>query len=187
MNQSTEYLDTKNSKDSKIKKIAKECFDLIVIPVLIALFCSKVLIVNATIPSGSMENTILPGDRIIGLRLAYVFQEPKREDIIIFRFPDDESQVFIKRVIGLPGETIQITDGRIYINGADTPLEEIYLKEVPQGSFGPFEVPEDSYFVMGDNRNHSHDSRFWENHYVGQDKILAKAVFQYYPKLRMVD
>ena len=110
MNQSTENLDIKNNK---VKRIVKECFDLIVIPVLLALFCSKVLIVNATIPSGSMEDTILPGDRIIGARLAYLFQEPKREDIIIFRFPDDESQVFIKRVIGLSGETIQIVDGRV--------------------------------------------------------------------------
>ena len=184
MNQSTENLDIKNNK---VKRIVKECFDLIVIPVLLALFCSKVLIVNATIPSGSMEDTILPGDRTIGARLAYLFQEPKREDIIIFRFPDDESQVFIKRVIGLSGETIQIVDGRVYIDGSDTPLEEVYLKEAPKGSFGPYKVPEDSYFVMGDNRNHSHDSRYWENQFVEKEHILAKAVFQYYPRLGMVD
>ncbi len=174
-------------KGDKMKKIFKECFDMIVIPVLLALFCSKVLIVNATIPSSSMENTIHPGDRIIGSRMAYLFREPRREDIIIFRFPDDESQVFIKRVIGLPQETVQIVDGQVYIDGSETPLEEIYLKELPRGSFGPFEVPEDSYFVMGDNRNHSHDSRYWENHYVEKGQILAKAVFQYYPKLGMVD
>lgn len=174
-------------KGKKVKKIFKECFDMIVIPVLLALFCSKVLIVNATIPSGSMENTIHPGDRIIGLRLAYLCQEPKREDIVIFRFPDDESQVFIKRVIGLPGETVRIVDGQVYIDGSETPLEEMYLKEVPQGSFGPFEVPEDCYFVMGDNRNHSHDSRYWENHFVKKDEILAKAVFQYYPRLGKVE
>ncbi len=184
MNQSTECLDTKKNK---WKKIARECFDMIVIPVLLALFCSKVLIVNATIPSGSMEDTILPGDRIIGFRLAYLLQEPDRGDIIIFRFPDDESQVFIKRVIGLPGETVRIVDGRVYIDGSDTPLDEIYLKEAPQGSFGPYEVPKDSYFVMGDNRNHSHDSRFWEHQYVEKEKILAKAVFQYYPRIRMVE
>ena len=186
MNRLTEYLDIK-IKGDKVKKIVRECFNMIVVPVLLALFCSKVLIVNATIPSGSMENTILPGDRIIGSRLAYLFQEPKRDDIIIFRFPDDESQVFIKRVIGLPGETVRIVDGQVYINGADLPLEEIYLKEVPKGSFGPYEVPQDSYFVMGDNRNNSHDSRFWENQYVEKKKILAKAVFQYYPRLGMVD
>ncbi len=171
----------------KVKRVFRECFHMIVVPVLLALFCSKVLVVNATIPSGSMENTIQPGDRIIGCRLSYLYQKPKREDVIIFRFPDDETQVYIKRVIGLPGETIRITDGRVYIDGSETPLEEVYLKEVPQGSSGPFEVPEDSYFVMGDNRNHSHDSRYWENHYVKKEEILAKAVFQYYPRLGKVD
>ena len=154
----------------KVKRIFRECFHMIVVPVLLALFCSKVLVVNATIPSGSMENTIQPGDRVI-----------------IFRFPDDETQVYIKRVIGLPGETIRITDGRVYIDGSEKPLEEVYLKEVPQGSSGPFEVPEDSSFVLGDNRNHSHDSRYWENHYVKKEEILAKAVFRYYPRLGKVD
>ena len=153
---------------------------MIVIPVLLALFCSKVLIVNATIPSGSMEDTILPGDRIIGFRLAYLLQEPDREDIIIFRFPDDESQVFIKRVIGLPGETVRIVDGRVYIDGSDTPLDEIYLKEAPQGSFGPYEVPKDSYFVMGDNRNHSHDSRLgWWNDEVHTTDLLCVVDMSY--------
>ena len=160
---------------------------MIVIPVAIALFCSKVLIVNANIPSGSMEDTIHPGDRVIGSRLAYQSQGPERGDNIIFRYPDDESQVFIKRVIGLPQEEILIVDGQVYIDGAQKPLKELYLKEIPQGSFGPYEVPEDSYFVMGDNRNNSHDSRFWENHFVTRDEVMAKAVFQYYPRIGLVD
>ena len=88
----------------KVKAVLREFFQMIVIPVALALFCGKVLIVNANIPSGSMENTIHPGDRVIGSRLAYLGKEPQREDIIIFRFPDDESQIFIKRIIGLPGE-----------------------------------------------------------------------------------
>lgn len=171
----------------KVKRILRECFQMIVIPVALALFCGKVLIVNANIPSGSMENTIHPGDRVIGSRLAYLNQDPQRADIIIFRFPDDESQVFIKRIIGLPGEEIQIVAGAVYIDGAQVPLEEEYLKEIPQGSFGPYVVPEDSYFVMGDNRNNSHDSRFWKNHFVERDEILAKAWFQYFPKIRLVD
>ena len=130
-------------------KALKEFVHMIVIPVAIALFCSKVLIVNANIPSGSMEDTIHPGDRVIGSRLAYLSQGPERGDIIIFRYPDDESQVFIKRVIGLPQEEVLIVDGQVYIDGAQKPLKELYLKEIPQGSFGPYEVPEDSYFVMG--------------------------------------
>lgn len=172
---------------SKVKRVLRESFQMIVIPVALALFCGKVLIVNANIPSGSMENTIHPGDRVIGSRLAYLGQDPQRGDIIIFRFPDDESQVFIKRIIGLPGEEVLIVDGQVYIDGAQSPLEEVYLKEAPQGSFGPYEVPEDSYFVMGDNRNNSHDSRFWENHFVARDEILAKAWFQYYPRIGLVD
>ena len=77
--------------------------------------------------------------------------------------------------------------GAVYIDGAQVPLKEEYLKEIPQGSFGPYVVPEDSYFVMGDNRNNSHDSRFWKNHFVERDEILAKAWFQYFPKIRLVD
>ncbi len=171
----------------KVKTAVKECFHMIVIPVLLALFCSKVLIVNANIPSGSMEDTIHPGDRVIGFRLAYLRKDPQRQDIIIFRYPDDESQVFIKRIIGLPGETVQIIDGEVYIDDSAIPLDEEYLKGIPEGSFGPYEVPEDSYFVMGDNRNNSHDSRFWEHHYVERDAILAEAKFQYYPRIRKVE
>ncbi|MCI9229104.1 MAG: signal peptidase I, partial [Dorea sp.] len=89
--------------------------------------------------------------------------------------------------IGLPGEEIQIVAGAVYIDGAQVPLKEEYLKEIPQGSFGPYVVPEDSYFVMGDNRNNSHDSRFWKNHFVARDEILAKAWFQYFPKIGLVD
>lgn len=171
----------------RLKRVLKECFQMVVIPVALALFCGKVLIVNANIPSGSMEDTIHPGDRVIGSRLAYLSQGPERGDIIIFRYPDDESQVFIKRVIGLPQEEVLIVDGQVYIDGAQKPLKELYLKEIPQGSFGPYEVPEDSYFVMGDNRNNSHDSRFWENHFVTRDEVMAKAVFQYYPRIGLVD
>lgn len=188
MKQSEEEPQHENVQETgKVKRILRECFQMIVIPVALALFCGKVLIVNANIPSGSMENTIHPGDRVIGSRLAYLSQDPQRTDIIIFRFPDDESQVFIKRIIGLPGEEIQIVAGAVYIDGAQAPLEEEYLKEIPQGSFGPYVVPEDSYFVMGDNRNNSHDSRFWENHFVSRDEILAKAWFQYYPRIGLVD
>ncbi len=107
------------------------------------------------IPSGSMENTIMTGDRVIGNRFAYSFSDPQRFDIIIFRYPDDESQLFIKRIIGLPGETVEIQDGKIYLNGSDEPLEDVQTKETMVGSFGPYTVPENSYFVMGDNRNDS--------------------------------
>ncbi len=139
------------------------------------------LLINARIPSSSMENTIMASDRIFGNRLAYRSADPERFDIIIFKFPDDESLKYIKRIIGMPGETVLIVDGKVYINGAETPLDDSFCPEEPLGSFGPFTVPEGSYFVMGDNRNNSNDSRFWHNHFVSRDKILGKAVLRYWP------
>ena len=76
---------------------------------------------------------------------------------------------------------MEIRDGHIYINGSDTPLEDVETKEPMEGSFGPYTVPEDCYFVMGDNRNNSLDSRYWKNTYVRRDEILGKAIFRYWP------
>ena len=87
----------------------------------------------------------------------------------------------LKRVIGLPGETVEIVDGKVYINGSDTPLEEPYLPEPMEGSYGPYTVPEGSYFMLGDNRNNSRDARYWENKFVKKEKIIAKVLFCYYP------
>lgn len=139
------------------------------------------VIINAYIPSGSMENTISPGDRVIGNRLAYLAGEPERGDIVIFRYPDDEEQLFVKRVIGLPGETVTIEDAKVYIEGEL--LEESYLKEEWVVGNGPytFEIPEGSYLVLGDNRNNSKDARYWENTYVMEEQILGEAVFRYWP------
>ncbi len=151
--------------------------------VVLALFLNNFILINARIPSGSMENTIMEGDRLIGNRLAYIKDDPERGDIVIFKFPDDETQNYVKRVVGLPGETVRIEDGKIYINDATEPLDEDYLKEEWTVETGPytFEVPEDSYLVLGDNRNNSYDARYWKNTYVSKDKILGKAEFRYYP------
>lgn len=152
-----------------------------VIAILVALVLKNYVIINATVPTGSMENTILPGDDLLGFRLAYAFSEPERGDIVIFKFPDDESQKYIKRIIGLPGEHIVISDAKIYIDGEL--LDEPYLKEEWVIATGPFEyvVPENSYLVLGDNRNDSKDARYWINTYVTKDKIIGKAEFVYYP------
>ena len=171
---------TENEKSSFVKELLQWAA-AIILAAAVAIFADKFLIVNAQIPSGSMENTIMPGDRIIGNRLSYTFADPERFDIIIFRYPDDESQLFIKRIVGLPGETVEITDGKIYIDGSAEPLDDVETKEPTSGTFGPYKVPEDSYFVMGDNRNNSLDSRFWENTFVSRDEILGKAVFRYWP------
>ncbi len=162
----------KNEIISWIKTIA--------MAVVIAVLINSFVIVNATVPTGSMENTIMPGDRIIALRLTYYVSSPERGDIVVFRYPDDESVLYVKRVIGLPGETVEVKDGEVYINNSDTPLDDSFVKEQPVGDFGPYEVPEGCYFMMGDNRNNSQDSRYWVNKYVEEDKILGKVYFKYY-------
>lgn len=162
------------------KRIIKEIISWILVlsaAFLLALFINKFIILNEEIPSGSMENTIMTGDRVFTYRQAYLFSDPKRGDIIVFPFPDDESVDYIKRIIGLPGETVEGKDGLVYIDGE--PLEESYVKEEINEDFGPFEVPEDSYFMMGDNRNDSADSRYWNDPFVKKEKIKSKAIFKY--------
>jgi len=142
------------------------------------------IIVKAEVPSGSMENTIMTKDRIVGNRLAYLFTSPKRGDIIIFPFPDDEEQTFVKRIIGLPGETVVINGNNIAIYKDDVlvyeSLNEPYLREEMDYRVSrSFEVPDDSYFMLGDNRNSSNDSRSWTNKFVERKKIIAKVWFRY--------
>lgn len=123
----------------------------------------------------------MTGDRILGWRLTYNFREPKRGDIVIFKYPDNENENYIKRIIGLPGEKVTIKEGKVYIGDSTEPLEEDYVKEEWSGGDGVYWVPEDSYFMLGDNRNNSKDSREWVNKYVHRDKILGEASFCYWP------
>jgi signal peptidase I len=141
------------------------------------------VIINANVPTGSMENTIIPGDNVLGYRLAYLEEAPERGDVIFFYFPDDESKKYVKRIIGLPGEKVVISNAKIYINDSEIPLEEPYLKEEWTVGIGPYEfyVPDGCYFVLGDNRNGSVDAREWQNPYVAKEKIIGKAIFTYYP------
>ncbi|MCI6887751.1 MAG: signal peptidase I [Lachnospiraceae bacterium] len=168
------------------KKELLEWVKIIVSAALIAFVLNTFIIANSEVPSGSMENTIMTGDRVIGSRLAYLFDEPERGDIVIFRFPDNEKIYYVKRVIGLPGETVDIIDGQVYIN--DEPLDEPYLREpmVPEAPMH-FEVPEDSYFMMGDNRNYSLDARRWKNTYVKRDKLIARVLFRYFPRIGKIE
>ena len=153
---------------------------ILAVAIIVAFLFTRFIIVNAQVPSGSMENTILTGDRLIGFRLAYLFHEPERGDIVIFKYPDDESQNFVKRVIGIPGDVINIRNGYVYVNGEM--LEENYIRE-PMNSDGEdltYVVPSGSYFMLGDNRNNSKDSRYWTNTFVSKDKIIAKVSFRYF-------
>ena len=163
-----------------------EYIKMIIFVVVVVFIVNNVLLINAKIPSESMEDTIMTGDRIFGNRLAYINKDPQRFDIVIFKYPDDETQLFIKRVIGLPGETVEIRDGKVYIDGSETPLDDSFTPEPPQGNWGPEVVPEGSYFILGDNRNRSKDSRFWTNTFVKKEKILGKAVLRYFPSPKLI-
>ena len=159
----------------------KEIFDwiaVIVIAILASFILHTFVIVNATVPTSSMEKTIMAGDRVIGSRLYYTRHDPERGDIIMFDYPDDPSILYIKRVIGLPGDHIEITGGVVYLNGE--PLDEPYLNVVTEGEWGPYDVPPGWYFMMGDNRNDSADSRYWQNTYLTRDGIVGKAVLKYW-------
>ena len=179
--------------------------EIIGVAVLISLFLTKVVLVNALVPSSSMETLISPGDRLFGNRLTYKFKDPERFDVVIFKYPVDEEENYIKRIIGLPGETVTIENAKIYINDSETPLEENYLPEewVIENDGYVFEVPEDCYLMLGDNRNVSEDARYWAEEayeygladsvedgesytYVRRDKILGKAMFTYWPHFQLL-
>ena len=176
---------------------------------------SRYILLFARIPSSSMENTLQIHDHLIANRLSYINHDPERGDIIIFIPPIDDDY-YIKRVIGLPGETVTIGNGVIYINGKA--IDEPYVKEpwveddpeiLPEDvteltSIKTFVVPENSYFVMGDNRMDSLDSRYWAQDaldqglaknekeaikysFVKRDKILAKAIFKYFKGFEMLN
>ena len=163
-----------------------EYIKMIIFVIVVVLIVNNVFLINARVPSESMEKTIMTGDRFFGNRLAYLFNDPERFDIVVFKYPDDESQLFVKRVIGLPGETVEIREGKVYINGSDTPLDDSFTPETPMGNYGPYVVPEGSYFMLGDNRNHSGDSRFWKQPYVEKDKIVGKAILRYFPGIKIL-
>lgn len=159
---------------------------ILVVAFVIGNCLNKYVLMKAVIPSGSMENTLQIDDKVFGLRIAYLFSEPERGDVVMFDYPDNETVLYVKRIIGLPGETVEIIDGKVYIWNDDTGeektlLEEPYLKETPVGSFGTYHVPEGCYFMLGDNRNSSWDSRKWNNKYVEKEHIQCKAWFRYKP------
>lgn len=187
-----------NKKTSKLHPVVKTIIEylmVIAIGALIAVFLTQVVIVNAVVPTGSMKDTINEGDRLIGLRLTYYFDSPDRGDVVIFKCPEEganHDKLFVKRIIGLPGETVKISGGNVYIctdeNPEGTPLTEDYLCEIPNAALAvnntSYKVPEGCYFTMGDNRNYSHDSRFWG--VVEEDRILAKVMFRYYPGIQVI-
>ena len=177
----------------------REYAEAIIIAIILALFIRTFIVQAFKIPSGSMMDTLQVGDHILvnkflyGTKIPFTdinilpIREPQRLDIIVFKYPEDESKDFIKRVIGEPGDVVEVRKKKLYVNG--TPLYETYTIQrdpeihppgigSPRDHFGPFTVPPGSYFVMGDNRDQSLDSRFWGT--VKFEKIKGKAFFIYW-------
>lgn len=164
------------TKENK-KEVIKTLTAYGVLAAVIMFIFNYILMLNL-IPSGSMEGTIQTGDVVIASRLDA--DSPERYDIMVFRAPDEPENYFIKRVIGLPGETITIEDGKVYADGVE--LDDTFLTaEMSHAGSGTYVVPENSYFMLGDNRNHSLDSRFWNKKYVPAEDMVAKAKCVLFP------
>lgn len=171
-------------------RVIFEYVRVVVIGALIAFLLCKFVIINAEVPTGSMIPTINRGDRMIGLRLAYTFSSPKRGDVAIFRCPEpgrDYNRLFVKRVIGLPGETVKLYKGEVWIKSPGENefrrLDETeYIYETPKPDMSvnndEWVLGDDEYFLMGDNRNGSHDCRYFGP--VTEDRMEAKVIFKYY-------
>lgn len=167
---------------AKQKSVIWEWVETIAIAIVLALVIRTFLIQPFYIPSGSMEPTLGIGDKIIVNKLGSFFKDPQRGQVIVFKYPVDPSQDFVKRVVGLPGETIEIKDSRVYIDGEV--LEEEYLPEgLSYGDFGPVTVPEDAYFMLGDNRDNSQDSRVWGP--LPRNLVTGKAILIFWPADRI--
>ncbi len=163
-----------------------EVFQSIVIAAVLAFLIITFVAQSFVVEGGSMEATLQNGERLIVNKLVYRFQEPDRGEIVVFTPQGAEDNRYIKRIIGKPGDTVNIDGGQVYVNGE--PLQEDYIKEDMRqvGESGPFEVPEDSYFVLGDNRNHSADSRFPNLvGYVDRDSIHGRAMWVFWPVTEM--
>ena len=164
----------------------KKIWDMIGFAVIIFLIltCLNTFVfINAFIPSTSMTPTVNMHDRVIGYRLAYRDSGPQRYDVVIFKYPDNNDLLYIKRVIGLPGDEIDIVDGQVFVNGEATDESFCSVRgETGPGTMTfPVTVPKNSYFVLGDNRKNSEDSRYWDDHFVERDELVAKVLFRYWP------
>jgi signal peptidase I len=166
----------------------RENLTLVAIALCLAVLIRAFLAEPRYIPSDSMVPTLYEGDRLVVEKISYHFHPPKTGDIIVFHAPEElqrrgypKDQAFIKRIIGEPGETIQVADGKVYLNGQ--PLVEDYIAEPPNKPFPSVKVPEDEFFVMGDNRNDSNDSRYWG--FLPRQNIIGRAVFRFWPLNRI--
>jgi signal peptidase I len=182
----------------KKKSKTREYIEAIVVAVVIAFFVRSFFIQAFKIPSSSMEPTLLIGDHLLVNRLSYVVKvpfedtvlfnlgKPKRGDVVVFRYPVDRDKDFIKRIIAVEGETVEIRNKVLYVNGAPISDQWAHFADhqimpgvlSPKDNFGPVKVPKESYFAMGDNRDRSLDSRFWG--FVHQRDLVGRALVLYF-------
>ena len=182
----------------KKKSRLRENVEAILLAIVIALFIRTFVVQAFKIPSGSMKQTLLIGDHILvnkfiyGVKLPFIrttlipIKEPKRGDIIVFKFPEDPKKDFIKRVVGLSGDVVEIRDKQVFINGkpenhpygVHTDPHVIPGRLQPRDNLGPITIPSDSLFVLGDNRDHSYDSRFWG--FVDLKEVKGRAFIIYW-------
>lgn len=155
----------------------KETLETIIPAIIIALLINLFLAQATRVYGQSMEPNLHTNERLIVEKVTYKLHPPQRDDIIVLKVRDDAKELLIKRVIGLPGETVEVRDGKVYINGS--PLDEPYLARSTLGRYGPTVVPPEHVFVMGDNRNASNDSRAFGP--VSYNHIIGKAWISYWP------
>jgi signal peptidase I len=167
--------------NKKKKSIIREYIEAMVVAIVLALIIRTLVVQAFKIPSGSMLQTLQIGDHILVNKFIYTFTDPERGDIIVFKYPEDKTRDFIKRVIGLPGETIEVKNRVVYIDGK--PIKENYAAYTATefssyNNLSPRLIPPDSYFMMGDNRDNSMDSRKWG--FLKRDLIRGKAMILYF-------
>lgn len=163
------------SHTARVKQFWREWrFPVICFAVAFILF--KFVFLTAIIPTASMYPTLPSPCFSFSARATYWFEEPERGDIVLFKRADGNSKIYAKRIVGMPGDTLEIKHGQTYINGEI--YDEPYLRETPEDlDFGTFQIPSGCYFMMGDNRNNSYDSRYWDEHFVPRENILSKVYY----------
>ena len=171
------WMQAEEQAKTRNKSILREAVETIVITLLIYFLVRTFLFENYRVLGHSMDTSLEDEQFLVVSKLGYRLSEPERGDIIVFRDPRTDSRKLIKRVIGLPGEEVEVRDGVIFINGH--PLDEPYVTYPGRYSQPPIQIPEDTYFVLGDNRNNSSDSHNWGT--LPRDKIVGEAWISYWP------
>lgn len=169
---------------SRLSKVQRENLQILAIALALAVIIRIFIAEPRYIPSDSMVPTLQIGDRLVVEKVTYYFRPPTTGDIVVFDPPPQllefgytPDKAFIKRIIGTPGDVIQIQDGTVFLNGQ--PLTEPYIAEPPDYTMPPIRVPDDQFFVMGDNRNNSNDSHVWG--FLPRQNMIGRAVFCFFP------